>query len=134
MRRRTVRAVLVVVLGLVLCDGVFGERGLLANMELERRNAQQRQANEELAQQNDALTQEARRLREDPSAVEELARGDGAIAQRPERAAQLQDLLATHHAGMPEALWPSFLQLPVSIDKTLDQKEAPGDEYAYWFN
>ncbi|MCC6163750.1 MAG: septum formation initiator family protein [Acidobacteria bacterium] len=76
MRRRTVRAVLVVVLGLVLCDGVFGERGLLANMELERRNAQQRQANEELAQQNDALTQEARRLREDPSAVEELARGE----------------------------------------------------------
>jgi uncharacterized sulfatase len=56
------------------------------------------------------------------------------LAQRPERAAQLQDLLTTHHAGMPEALWPSFLQLPVSIDKTLDQKEAPGDEYAYWFN
>ena len=53
------------------------------------------------------------------------------------RAAVLTALRATmdaHHAGMPAPLWPSFLELPVSIDRTLDAPQRPDDEYAYWIN
>jgi uncharacterized sulfatase len=53
---------------------------------------------------------------------------------QPQKLAQLQALLTAHHAGLPPALWPSFIEMPILIDKTLDQKEQPGDEYAYWYN
>ena len=49
-------------------------------------------------------------------------------------AAQLQALLTTHNAGMPAPLWPSFLEIPVAIDKTLNQPMTPKDEYTYWVN
>lgn len=64
------------VLALAVVDGVFGERGLLANMQLKQRNAQQQVAIDELTAQNEAMTEDIRRLREDPSAVEELARDE----------------------------------------------------------
>lgn len=67
-------------------------------------------------------------LNRDPTEQTDLA------AQQPQRLAHLQALLQAHHAGMPEPAWPSFLQLPVSIDKTLDQPEHAQDTYTYWFN
>ena len=73
-RRRMVRTGLLLVLAFALVDGVFGERGLLANMEVRQRIAVQQAAIDEMTTRNDALTEEIRRLREDPAAVEELAR------------------------------------------------------------
>jgi cell division protein FtsB len=73
-RRRMVRTGLVLVLVFAVVDGVFGERGLLANMEVRRRIAVQQSAIDEMTTRNDALTEEIRLLREDPAAVEELAR------------------------------------------------------------
>ena len=67
-------------------------------------------------------------LNQDPTEKTDLA------AQRPQEVARLKALLQVHHAQMPAPLWPSFLKLPVAIDKTLDQKESAGDEYTYWFN
>lgn len=55
-------------------------------------------------------------------------------ARQPEKMAQLKALQEAHHAKMPPPLWPSFIQLPVAIDKTLDQKQTPADEYTYWYN
>jgi uncharacterized sulfatase len=55
-------------------------------------------------------------------------------ATQPQKLAQLKALLQAHHANMPPPLWPSFIQLPVAIDKTLDQKQTPTDEYTYWYN
>ena len=52
----------------------------------------------------------------------------------PEKLAQLKALLDAHHANMPPPLWPSFLEMPVEIDKTLNQKHLPSDEYTYWSN
>jgi cell division protein FtsB len=69
-----VRTGLVLVLVFAVVDGVFGERGLLANMEVRRRIAVQQSAIDEMTTRNDALTEEIRLLREDPAAVEELAR------------------------------------------------------------
>jgi len=67
-------------------------------------------------------------LNEDPTEKVNLA------ARQPEKVAQLKALLEAHHANMPPSLWPPFLEIPVMIDKTLDQKETPEDEYTYWIN
>jgi len=53
---------------------------------------------------------------------------------QPQKVAQLQAMLEAHHAQMPPPLWPSFIEMAVDIDKTLDQKHLPGDEYTYWSN
>ena len=52
----------------------------------------------------------------------------------PDEVARLKAAMQTHHAGMPAPLWPSFIEVPVHIDKTLDQPVQPGDEYTYWYN
>ena len=53
---------------------------------------------------------------------------------QPARLAQMKALLVAHHAQMPPPLWASFIEMPVLIDKTLDQKQDPADEYTYWIN
>jgi arylsulfatase A-like enzyme len=67
-------------------------------------------------------------LDDDPTEQRNLA------AARPDKLAELGALMQQHHAGMPAPLWRSFLENPVLIDKTLDQKQEPFDEYTYWFN
>lgn len=67
-------------------------------------------------------------LRTDPTERRNL------IASRPDKRQQLQSLMDQHHAQMPPPLWPSFLEAPIRIDKTLDQPLEPGDEYTYWVN
>ena len=59
---------------------------------------------------------------------------DNLAAAEPERLARMKAQLQAHHAGMPPPLWPSFLEAAIEIDKTLDQKHLPGDEYTYWMN
>ena len=53
---------------------------------------------------------------------------------QPEKLATMKALLTAHHANMPPSQWPSFLEMPVDIDKTLDQIHLPSDEYTYWSN
>lgn len=67
-------------------------------------------------------------LRTDPTERRNLA------SLRPDKLKELQELQSGHHAQMPDPLWPSFLEVPIRIDKTLDQPLAPGDEYTYWVN
>ena len=64
----------------------------------------------------------------DPTERKELS------AQEPAKLAELKTLLAAHDAQMVAPSWPSFIEMPVAVDKTLDQPEAPGDEYVYWQN
>jgi arylsulfatase A-like enzyme len=52
----------------------------------------------------------------------------------PQQLARLQALMKAHHDGAAPPLWPSFIELPVAIDKTLDQPLLADDEVAYWFN
>ncbi len=51
-----------------------------------------------------------------------------------QRLAAMKVKLQAHHAAMPQALWPSFIEMPVAIDKTSNQPLLPTDEYAYWSN
>jgi uncharacterized sulfatase len=67
-------------------------------------------------------------LQDDPTERVNLA------LSQPQKLAQMKALLQTHHADMPQPLWPSFLEVPIYIDKTLDQPRTPGDEYTYWSN
>ena len=64
----------------------------------------------------------------DPTERRELS------AQEPAKLAELKALLDAHNAQMAEPLWPSFLEMPVMVDKTLDQPEVEGDEVVYWQN
>lgn len=67
-------------------------------------------------------------LGKDPTEKTNLA------ATQPQKLAQLKAELQAHHAKMPPPLWPSFIEMPIAIDKTLDQKQTPEDEYTYWYN
>ncbi|WP_421956562.1 sulfatase [Polaromonas sp.] len=67
-------------------------------------------------------------LSKDPTEKTNLA------ATQPQKLAELKAELQAHHAKMPPPLWPSFIEMPIAIDKTLDQKQTPEDEYTYWYN
>ncbi len=91
MRRRIVRGGLTLVLVLALVDGVFGARGLLENLQLKKRNAALQAAIETLDSENATLIDEIRRLREDPAAIEELARGELELMKEGELLIILRD-------------------------------------------
>ena len=103
MRRQAVRGVMGLVLVLAVVDGVFGERGLLANTQLRQRNAQQSSVNADLTASNQELTDDIRRLREDPAAVEELAREELGLIKDGELLIILRDApqAATAKSGSP---------------------------------
>ena len=67
-------------------------------------------------------------LNMDPTEKNNLA------ATQPEKLAHLKAMLQAHHAGMPAPRWPSFIEMPIAVDKTLDQKMTPQDDYTYWYN
>jgi uncharacterized sulfatase len=67
-------------------------------------------------------------LSTDPTERKNLA------AREPERVAALRQLLAEHNAEQSPPLWPSVAEMPVNIDKTLIEHDAPDDEYIYWPN
>ena len=67
-------------------------------------------------------------LNEDPTERVNLA------DKRKDKIADLKAMLAAHNARLPPSLWPSILESPIAIDKTLDQKPALTDEYIYWHN
>ena len=46
----------------------------------------------------------------------------------------MRRLLAEHNAAQREPAWPSLVEMPVNIDKTLLDADAPDDEYIYWPN
>ncbi len=67
-------------------------------------------------------------LRNDPTERTNLAESE------PERVAALRRALAEHDAEQAPPAWPSQVEMPVNIDKTLLEPDAPDDEYIYWPN
>ena len=67
-------------------------------------------------------------LDNDPTEQNNLA------ARRPEKVAELVALLDAHNAEQAEPGWPSRVEMPVSIDKSLRERQAEDDEYIYWPN
>jgi cell division protein FtsB len=71
---RLVRYVLVFITVILIIDAVFGEKGLLALLQARRDFAAVEQALDVSRRENAALRDDARRLRDDPTAIEEIAR------------------------------------------------------------
>ncbi len=73
-RARLLKYVLVFVTVVLVVDALVGERGLLDTMRARRQHAQISAAIARTRQENARLREEIRRYREDPSAIEALAR------------------------------------------------------------
>lgn len=67
-------------------------------------------------------------LAEDPTEQRNLA------AAQPKVRAALEALLAAHQRGRKAPLYASTFEMPVSIDRTLDQPFDPAGEWIYWPN
>ncbi len=90
--RRIVRLLLLLLAAAIVVDGLVGDRGLLA-----MRHARQRY--DELAAaigwqraENARLSDQARRLREDPAAIEEIARRELGLIRPGEKVFIVRDL------------------------------------------
>lgn len=67
-------------------------------------------------------------LNDDPTEQIELS------SQYPDRVAAMISLLDAHNAELPDPMWPSVVEMPVTIDKPLGEAEQPQDEHIYWPN
>ena len=67
-------------------------------------------------------------LAHDPTERHDLA------SERPDKVAELDAVLAAHLAEQAPPRWNSIASNPISIDKHLNQPEAPDDEYVYYPN
>jgi cell division protein FtsB len=74
--RRAVKAVMWIGAALLLAESIFGERGFTAMLEARRQHQAMQLSLDQLRAENTALRNQARRLREDPEAIEEIARRD----------------------------------------------------------
>lgn len=73
-RRKSLHLLLVFVTLVLVIDALVGEKGLLETMRARRQHQELTASIERLRGENATLREEARRLREDPSAIESLAR------------------------------------------------------------
>ena len=72
--RRLLRHVLVFITAVIIIDAIAGEKGLLALLQARREYSALERSLERSRTENADLRDMARRLREDPSAIEEQAR------------------------------------------------------------
>jgi cell division protein FtsB len=72
--RRLLRHALVFITAVIIIDAIAGEKGLLALLQARREYSALERSLERARLENAELRDRARRLREDPSAIEEQAR------------------------------------------------------------
>jgi cell division protein FtsB len=90
--RRIVHVLLVVIASMIVIDSLVGDRGLLAML---RARDEYNKLTSTIAQErasNARLREEARRLREDPRAVEEIARRELGLIKPGEKVFILKDI------------------------------------------
>jgi cell division protein FtsB len=73
-RRKTVQILLLFVTLVLAIDGLVGEKGLLESIRTRRRHRELSASIERLRGENAQLREQVRRLLEDPSTIESLAR------------------------------------------------------------
>jgi cell division protein FtsB len=92
--KRVVRVLLLFVAAVVIVDAVVGDRGLLAMLRARHRYDQLAATIAGQRSENARLREEVRRLREDPSAIEEIARRDLGLIRPGEKVFIVKDVPA----------------------------------------
>ena len=99
LRRKAIHFLLVFVTVVLVVDALVGEKGLTESMRARRREAEQTAALGRLRRENADLREQVRRLREDPSAIESVAREQLGLIRPGEMLFILKDVKP---AGRPE--------------------------------
>jgi cell division protein FtsB len=73
-RRRTIHILLVFVTVVLVVDALVGDKGLMQTIRARRQHRELAASLDDLRRRNTGLRENIRRLREDPSAIEALAR------------------------------------------------------------
>jgi cell division protein FtsB len=90
--RRLVQVVLLFVASVIVVDGLVGDRGLLAMLRARQEYDAMSATITQLRAENARLREVARRLREDPSAIEEIARRELGLIRPGERVFIVKDV------------------------------------------
>ena len=90
--RRIVRLLLLFFAAVIVVDALVGDYGLFAMLEARRRHDELAATIARQRVENARLREEARRLREDPSAIEEIARRDLGLIRPGEKVFIVKDL------------------------------------------
>jgi cell division protein FtsB len=89
--RRIIQWLVFFVASVFVVDGLVGDRGLLATMRARREYDTAVAAVARQRVENARLREEARRLREDPDAIEEIARRELGLIRRGEKVFIIKD-------------------------------------------
>jgi cell division protein FtsB len=90
--RRLVRLLLLFFAAVIVVDAFVGDHGVLAMLDARRRHDELAATIARQRAENATLREEARRLREDPSAIEEIARRDLGLIRPGEKVFIIKDL------------------------------------------
>lgn len=90
--RRIVYLLLLVVAGAIMVDGLVGERGLVAMLRARQQYDELSVAIGRQRAENARLREEARRLKDDPAAIEEVARRELGLIKPGERLFIIKDI------------------------------------------
>jgi cell division protein FtsB len=78
--------------GVLIVDALFGDRGLLAMLKARQQYRTLEQALDNARDDNSRLREEARRLREDPAAIEDIARRELGLIKPGEKLFIVKDV------------------------------------------
>ncbi len=90
--RRLVHLLLLLLASIVVVNGLIGDRGLLAMVQARRQNDELARTIARERAENARLREEAQRLRDDPTAIEEIARRELGLIRPGERVFIIKDL------------------------------------------
>ena len=92
--RRTVRYLLILIGCIVMADAIVGDKGFLAMLDARRQYRTLELSLAAARTENARLVEEARRLREDPEAIEAVARRDLGLIRPGEKLFIIRDTVA----------------------------------------
>lgn len=90
--RRAVQSIVLIAGGLLIVNALVGDRGLLAMLKARQQYRSLEGALNRVTADNARLREEARRLREDPSAIEDIARRELGLIRPGEKLFILKDI------------------------------------------
>jgi len=90
--RRVIYVLVLFVASVIVVDGLVGDRGLIAMLRAHREYDELASAISRQRAENAQLREEARRLREDPTAIETIARRELGLIRRGEKVFIIKDV------------------------------------------